>query len=785
MAFDASFFQNLPVGAMRAALDGTILEVNDHACAIVGRDTSELVGKAVSDLYWDPSEREGLLARIRAGAHVISPWEVCLRHRSGEPVWVWATLRVVRDEAGRPVEIHGVFGESERIPKTVGHLEAALERQQVLTEIAYHAMRAKDSRALLELVGEGVRRGLKAPFASVAASSGDEAVCRVMVGRPEVGPFEVALDLTDGAVSVSDCRALADEKHPLGKLCRRMASFGVMSFLAVKAESLRLEGPGLVVLAGGAEPRTWQDEDVGFVQAVALEAATGLDKFLLLERQKHQAEFLGRLLEMAPVGILFFGAGFEILRINEQAEKLLQVLGEDGRQGARLSDALGRRFARIGAAGDQSGLGRLTLRGRVLDVSVRMLEEGAGLGGMLVVLQDVTESERIRRLAESQERLAAVGQLAAGIAHDFNNLLTGIIGYSQLALETEDLTESLRESLTLIAGQGRRAAKLVRQLTDYSRKSILVRRMVDLVPVARSVLELLIRTLPESVVVETEAGCQACMVHADRVRMEQVLTNLILNAVDAIEGTGRVRVKLDVVEMGQQKPFPDMKPGPWGLIVVEDNGPGIPEELRHKIFEPFFTTKPTGEGTGLGLSQVYGIVKQHDGFVEVTDSELGGAAFRVYLPALRRDGVPTETERGSSDRILSVPKGQGQRVLVVEDDEQVRRAIVRMVRSLGYEVEDVGGKQEALDLLVSKGFSFDVVLSDVVMPGGGGLELAAESARLAPDLPFVMVSGYPMGQDGDGSPPANIVGWLSKPLDVAAIGIQLAEAVSGRDEAGE
>jgi len=261
------------------------------------------------------------------------------------------------------------------------------------------------------------------------------------------------------------------------------------------------------------------------------------------------------------------------------------------------------------------------------------------LSKVLISLVDITDrkrAEEAQQRLQQQERPAAVGQLAAGIAHDFNNLLTGIIGLAELTLITPGLPHQVRSDMKAIVQQGQRGAHLVRQVLDFSRKSISFQAPLDLIPFLREVSQLLQRTIPENIHLDLQIEPGKHVIYGDPTQIQQALTNLVVNARDAMLEGGKLSLRLGRLQIAPSEaaPLPDMPPGDWVVLTVSDTGSGIPPEVRSHLFEPFFTTKPVGQGVGLGLAQVYGIVKQHNGHIGVK-TELGkGTTFTIYLPAL-------------------------------------------------------------------------------------------------------------------------------------------------------
>jgi two-component system cell cycle sensor histidine kinase/response regulator CckA len=343
--------------------------------------------------------------------------------------------------------------------------------------------------------------------------------------------------------------------------------------------------------------------------------------------------------------------------------------------------------------------------------------------------------------------MQTVGRLAGGIAHDFNNLLTAIIGFCDLLLQRHHVGDPSFADINQIRQNATRAANLTGQLLAFSRRQNLVPKVLNLTDLMSDTSSLLRRLLGEKIDYEFTYEHEDGRIKADEGQITQVLTNLVVNARDAIgetseNGTGKVTVRTMRVGPDEVRALGHsfMPPGNYELIEVSDTGGGIPEEIRVQIFEPFFTTKATGEGTGLGLSTVYGIVKQTGGFVFV-DSDLGvGTTFRIYLPSYEGD-EKAASEEAVRDEPASDTTGQGV-VLLVEDETAVRAFASRALTMRGYTVLEAEDGEDALRVFADYDGPIDLVVSDVVMPGLDGPGLVEQLRAGNPELKVVFMSGY-------------------------------------------
>jgi two-component system cell cycle sensor histidine kinase/response regulator CckA len=388
----------------------------------------------------------------------------------------------------------------------------------------------------------------------------------------------------------------------------------------------------------------------------------------------------------------------------------------------------------------------------LLTSTVQRAGDGRILGYQGIV-RDLTERKRLEEQMRQQDRMAALGQLAGGIAHDFNNILTAIILYAEMLLNKPSLHPDLAPRVESILDEAQEATLLVRQVLDFSRCSPMETRLVDLRAFIEENIDILQRTLPETICVLPEVGPDEYVVNADPTRLRQVLINLVTNARDAMPERGELRIGVSIVEVqpGGDPPVAEMQAGEWVCLAVSDAGTGMPHEVMSHLFEPFFTTKPRGEGTGLGLAQVYGIVKQHEGHTGV-ETEVGrGTTFRVYLPAQRVE----EVEEVPQEEVASAaPRGKGETVLVAEDEKRVREMSQEILESLGYRVLMAANGREALEIYRSaeracpeQGRGIDLLLTDMVMPEMGGKELIQELRKTNPHLKAVAMTGYVLAED--------------------------------------
>ncbi len=486
---------------------------------------------------------------------------------------------------------------------------------------------------------------------------------------------------------------------------------------------------------------------------------------------------LAGLVEHSPYGVVLVHGEGHVEFTNTLARGYLHQLGV-GRSG-ELHELGGTTLAELAERGDWQELQVDAGGERTYVVAVRALVAAAGSPGApcdhFVVLRDITEDRDVERQLHQQERLASVGQLAAGMAHDLNNVLQGI-GMCADLLRPELSSQAARDDLNTLQRLHERAASLIRQVLDFSRLSDSAPRPMLLVPAVEEVVVLLERTLPATIRLRLAAAADTrdVVVSFDPGQLHQVLANLAVNARDAMPTGG-------VLEIAVRRAPPPSGRGDGSVcIAVRDSGTGIPVGLQARVFDPFFTTKPVGQGTGLGLSQVYGIVTQHGGIVDLESQPGVGTEVRVVLPVLLAGALSEGTAAAALPAPVAASKSARAaaagiaRVLVVDDEPAVLTLVERYLRGLGLEVTTAGSGREAIERLDGAP-AFDLVLCDVVMPEGGGRDVLREVRRRAPGTRVVLMSGYTGVELGGEPGTVQADGWLQKPFAVD----ELQEIVTG------
>ncbi len=607
--------------------------------------------------------------------------------------------------AGLPVE-------HERV-ETAADLAAALRRRCPDVVISDYNLPAFDAREALELV-QGT--GLDIPFILVSGQVGDETAAALM----KAGAHDFVL------------------KDRLARLVP-----------AVQRE------------LGEAEDRRRRREAEAALR-------TSEERFRLLAEHARDIIFRFRWLPRtdleyvspAVAGIL----GFTPEELRAEPMRLLSLIEPDDR------DAIERSWR-------SPEPGSLAFRCRRADGGIVWMEQRAsalrGDDGQVVAVEGILRDATERVLAEQEnarlehqlrqtERLDSLGHLAGGVAHDFNNLLAVVTGYCGMLAEALPPDDELQDDVEGIRKAAERGAVLTRQLLIFSRLEPSRPEVVDLTTVAAATRDLLSRTLGEDIEFVLQPDARPAAVTVDRAKMEQVLVNLIVNARAAMPTGGRITIRTENLDLAGRA---DISPDVAGVgrhvvaLSVTDDGSGMEPEVMRRAFEPFFTTRPRGQGTGLGLATAYGVITDAGGHIALESEPGRGTTVRIHLPAAARD---TPDARPAGD---DVRRGAGERVLLVEDEDAVREVVLRILTRSGYRVRDVGSPIEALKIFTAGPDEFDVLLTDVVMPGMYGTQLATALREIRPDLPVLFMSGYTTGPAPGGAELPSDGSLLHKPFD--------------------
>ena len=459
-------------------------------------------------------------------------------------------------------------------------------------------------------------------------------------------------------------------------------------------------------------------------------------------------EFLDNIFKTTADGILVTDSQGTILKVNAAMEKMLGFAEAElaGRHTVELGPGGGRTlqvrksmFEQLFESGFVTNWETSFYRkdGGLCPVEVNITlfyDQQGGLSGSVGAVRDITERGRMERQLRQSQKMEAIGTLAGGVAHDFNNILAAVIGYTEMTLCESGDADQVRQNAGQVLKAAERARQLVKQILAFSRQTDQECRPVSTDRVVREALDLLRASIPTTISIRYEHENDVEIV-ADPTQLHQVLMNLCANAAHAMRehgGTLGIGLNSECIDADSA----DLEPGWYAVLSVSDTGCGIDPSILDRIFDPFFTTKGTGQGSGMGLAVVHGIVASYGGTIRVTETQGGGSTFRVYLP--RFDGEAADTRD-----VLSLPSFSGnERILFVDDEEALVALASRQLSSLGYEVSACSSSRAALDEFCASPRKFDLVITDYTMPDMNGCELSRELLQMRPDIPIIMCTGF-------------------------------------------
>ncbi|MEP6861526.1 MAG: ATP-binding protein [Deltaproteobacteria bacterium] len=554
-------------------------------------------------------------------------------------------------------------------------------------------------------------------------------IARTRTGDPIANSLSTSVLSEMMATRAPSLRTLIDDSVALNR-SESLSARGVRTLIAVPLY-MDTEWLGVVQLESNAMDNVFAQRDLELLGAIASQASLAIRNAMLVEqmqaRRTDDWRRLERVVASLPVGVVVLDDSHRCVLANEWIVQRAATVGEIHEQSV-ISQIAGIPCERL-TAGNVRVQTTVGTPEATFVVDARTTADG---GETVIVLNDVTAERAQQAKAAHQDRLASIGQLAGGVAHDFNNLLFVILNF---ATAIEENYPETAEEIGVISQSARSAADLVKQLLAFSRREVVKPKVIDIAAAIRGMDKLVSRAIGADVALDLAVPAEPQRVLIDPTQLEQIIMNLAVNARDAMQGRGRLTIRV----------IADAKSV---AIDVSDTGSGMPSEVVARIFEPYFTTKEIGKGTGLGLATVHGIVEHAGGKIAVASEPGCGTTFHIALPKT------TLASEAMTGEIMRATRGT---VLLVDDDDAVRRLTERMLRAGGYQVIAAASGPEALEL--ARTSRFDILLTDMVMPGMSGRELAREMAGLYTDVRVVFMSGYNPGM------PIPASQFLAKPFD--------------------
>ena len=742
-------FENAVEGIFETTPEGRIVSANPAVARMCGFESAAEMIRSIRDVgrdfYADKSVREEFLRRMESRG-MVEGFEYQVRHRDGTKLWISENARAVRDSSGTITSYEGTMEDiTER-------KRAELERQ-VNFEII-HAVNLTDNLDdLLKLVHQALRKVLYAENCFVALYEPSTKMLH----------FPFFVDQCDDAPPPQRMgRSCTDYVYRTGramlipqKVFDQLTAQGEVELVGTPSPSwlgapLRTPAAtiGVLVVQHYGDEKAYTERDLEFLSSVGGQIAIAIERKRAEEKVRDSEARLRVIVEQLPAVLwtvdnqLRFtsalGAGLTRLGLKPN-----QIVGMSVLEYFETTDATFLPVAahRRAVAGEPVTF-HIEWKGGSYACHVEPLRGAGGeLQGAICMSLDVTDRKQLEDQLRQAQKMEAVGRLAGGIAHDFNNLLMVIQGYGDLLAERLKESDPLRRSAEQIQTAAQRATSLTRQLLAFSRKQMLAPKILNVQSVVADMEKILRRLIGEDVQLETSSAADLGLVKADRSQIEQVIMNLAVNARDAMPQGGRLTIETANVDLDASfsRSKAVMAPGRYVMLAVTDNGCGMDGETQAHIFEPFFTTKEKGKGTGLGLAMVYGIVKQSGGYVWVYSEPGRGSSFKIYLPR-----IEDETSVGGNIRTpesRSLPRGS-ETILLVEDEKGVRELTREYLQMCGYSVIEAENGHTALELASMHAGPVQLLMTDVVMPGISGRELADRVKRLRPEIKILYMSGY-------------------------------------------
>jgi two-component system cell cycle sensor histidine kinase/response regulator CckA len=744
-----SLFENATEGIFQTTTDGRYLSVNPALARMCGfASPSEMISKVENlgkEIYVDPNVRIVFKQLIEKYGSV-KDFEYEVRRRDGAKIWISENAHVVRNPDGEILSYEGT------IEDITARKRAELERQ-VTFEII-HAVNVTDNLDdLLRLIHLALKKVLYAENCFIALYESATGMFHFPFFVDQFDqappPQRVGKSCTAHVYRTGQAMLIPQRTFDL------LAAEGKVELVGTPSPSwlgVPLRTPaatiGVLVVQHYEDENAYTERDQEFLGSVGGQIALAIERKRSEEKVRESEARLRVLVEQLPAVLwtvdrdLRFtsalGAGFARLKIRPD-----EILGTSLLDYFETSDQTFLPIAahRRAVAGEPMTF-HVEWKSGSYACHVEPLRDSDGqVSGAICMSLDITDRKQLEEQLRQAQKMEAVGRLAGGIAHDFNNLLMVIQGYSDLLVERLPGGDPLRRNAEQIQMASQRASSLTRQLLAFSRKQMLAPKILNVQSVVAEMEKILRRLIGEDIQLETSSAPDLGLVKADRSQIEQVILNLAVNARDAMPQGGRLTIETANVELDSSYSHPPavLSPGRYVMLAVTDNGCGMDAETQAHVFEPFFTTKEKGKGTGLGLATVYGVVKQSGGYVWVYSEPGRGTSFKIYLPRIEETAVPASRD-GKSD--MQIPERGSETILLVEDEKGVRELAREYLASSGYTVIEAEDGHTALELAAMHVGPIHLLLTDVVMPGISGRELAERVSQIRPGIKIIYMSGY-------------------------------------------
>lgn len=513
--------------------------------------------------------------------------------------------------------------------------------------------------------------------------------------------------------------------------------------------------------------RIWTEAEKNLFKKISLRIGEALSILLILRDLKKSERKFRTYIDNSPMGVFITDETGKCRDVNRTActmlgysrQELLKMSIPDLDK-AFLSEEGQAEFEELKQSGYVHSEKQLTKKnGSSLEVDLQAV--ALGKDRYMGYCADITKKKQLEERLQHAQKMESIGTLAGGIAHEFNNILSIIIGNNELIMDDLPQSGEARSSAKEIRIAGLRARDVVKQLLTFSRQDNSAKKNIDLRSVVIESLKLIRSSTPKNIEIQQNLSTDISTIYGNGTQINQMLINLCSNAVDAIQGksgTITVNLKNEAIEDSKTKPFPDLIPGQYTKLTISDDGQGMNAETLKKVFEPYFTTKKFGEGTGIGLAVVHGIVKRHHGHISAVSRPGKGTKFTVLLPSQKR------AVESPKHRECNIPEGSGH-ILLIDDEPAIALSSKRLLEKLGYTVESETSPTKALEIFKSRPKTFDLLITDMAMPNITGDQLVVEALTIRPDLPTIVCTGYSSYMSKEKADAIGVSALVMKPLD--------------------
>ena len=774
-----SVFDNVAIGIDVVDDKGRFLQVNGALAHILGYSEEELLNLTILDLTHpeDIENSESRYQKLVKGETDSYRFEKRYVRKNGNVIWADVSVSPVRGPDGVRVATVGVIADITERKEAEKRIRLNEARLQSLHDIAQY--KAESTQDLLDFA---LNEAIKLTGSRIGYIYHYDEECRLfelntwskeVMKQCEVAEPQTLYELEKTGIwgeAVRQRRPIVvndfQAPNPLKKGCPE-GHVELRTFMTIPV----FVGERVVAVIGmGNKDSDYDDSDVRQLSLLM----DSVWRIIQAKRVEAQQRRLATAVEHAAEGVMITDIDGTIEYVNDACVRMTgyekeDLLGRNPRilRSGEQDEAFYREFWQTIASGSV-WTGKIMNRKKdgtsyMAELTVSPVRDSSGLVVNFVALtRDITQHLELSKQLFQAQKMEAVGTLAGGVAHDFNNVLQVALGFSELILEDEELPKHYRADLQKIYESAKRGADLVQRLLTFSRKTEIEPQPLNLNSRITDLQKMLDRTLPKMIAIQLLLDRRLSSINADKTQIDQVIMNLAVNARDAMPDGGKLIFETSDVVLDEEyaRMHVDAKPGPHVLLAVTDTGSGIDKDALEHIFEPFYTTKGVGEGTGLGLAMVHGIVQQHGGHVRCYSEPGQGTTFKIYFPAL------VSAEEKEEIIVRKMPRGGQETILLVDDDELIRDLGSRILSKSGYKVITASNGKEALDVYERRGSEIALVILDLIMPEMGGKQCLEGLLSLDPAVKVVIASGFSADGQTKDTLAAGAKGFINKPYDI-------------------